>query len=284
MSSFLQELGPVAVSHRQEVEEVKRQLNMRREELDCWVYSFLENKKFDVEETVAKLKRRLAMEAEEMAKYEFTDYMHESLRSGIIQVIGTDKSGRTVFYVTVSRDKKEADHRDEKKRTFDLMVSYGTQLRADNKRGQMVLLVNYENASLWSNVDLPFLADLALRLSKFFPGCVSKVYVCNIGATVCTVLVPFVSQLPASLSENIKFLTSVDVSSGSLLEFIDEDVLPVALGGKNDCDNQAEWDRHGEVIETYFNQMREAVVDRGLTLKDWELECLDLESKACCKD
>nr|CCC90248.1 unnamed protein product [Trypanosoma congolense IL3000] len=277
MSSFLQELGPVAVSHRQEVEEVKRQLNMRREELDCWVYSFLENKKFDVEETVAKLKRRLTMEAEEMAKYEFTDYMHESLRLGIIQVIGNDKSGRTVFYVTVSRDKKEADHRDEKKRTFDLMVSYGTQLRADNKRGQMVLLVNYENASMWSNVDMSLQADVGLRLSKFFPGCVSKVYVCNMGRMLCSLAKPLFSQLPAAFSETVMFLPKSEKSALKLMEFIDEDVLPVALGGKNDCDNQAEWDRHGEVIETYFNQMREAVVDRGLTLKDWELECLELQ-------
>ncbi|AAZ10983.1 CRAL/TRIO domain containing protein, putative [Trypanosoma equiperdum] len=275
MSSFLQELGPVAVSHRQELEEVKRELDIKRDELDCWIYGFLENKKFDVKETVAKLQRRFAMEVNEMAKYEFTEYMRTSLRLGIIQVIGEDKCGRTIFYVTVNRDKKAASHRDGKKHTFDLMVSYGTRLRADNKRCQMVLLVNYEDASMWSNVDMSLQADVALRISKFFPGCISKVYICNMGRMLCSVAKPLFSQLPSAFSDSIMFFSKSDRASGRLLEFIDESVLPVQLGGTNDCDNQEHWDRHGDIIEDYYHGMKAAISERGLTVKEWELQCIE---------
>ncbi|AAZ13591.1 CRAL/TRIO domain containing protein, putative [Trypanosoma equiperdum] len=273
-SSFLEELGPVAVSHRNELEEVKRQLGIERNELDCWIYAFLENKKFDIKETVAKLQRRFAMEVSEMAKYEVTESMRSSLRSGIIQAIGEDKCGRTVFYVTVSRDTSSEGTREEKKRTFDLIVSYGTRLRADNKRCQMVLLVNYENASMLSNVDMSLQMDVATRVSKFFPGCISKVLLCNMGSILCTFMKPVLGTMPASFSDTISLFSSNDVTNGSLLEYIDKSVLPVQLGGTNDCDDQVHWDRYADIIENYYRDMRIAIVERGLKVKDWELECL----------
>ncbi|EAN82476.1 hypothetical protein, conserved, partial [Trypanosoma cruzi] len=95
MSLYLHDLGPEAVSYRHLLDEVKRQLDITHDEFDCWIYGFLENKKYNIRETVAKLQRRFAMEANELATYTLTDYMRESLRSGIVQFIGEDKLGRT---------------------------------------------------------------------------------------------------------------------------------------------------------------------------------------------
>ncbi|KAG8343705.1 hypothetical protein TRVL_05465 [Trypanosoma vivax] len=280
MSLYLQELGPKAVSHRQELEEVKRQLDIDYDELDCWLYGFLENKKFDIPETVAKLQRRFQVEASELARHDITDYMRASLRSGVIQCVGEDKCGRALFYVTVRRDKPVAERREEKKRAFDMLVSYGTRLRTGNMKCKMALLVNYENASLWNNVDMSLQADVAVRLSKYFPGSVSKIYVCNMSRILSTVAKPLFSQLPAALSECFVFLSKSDRDAGKLLEFIDESVLPVSLGGTNDCDHETQWVRNAEAVEEYYEELKEAVLCNGLTVKQWELQKVRRHSPA----
>ncbi|ORC84757.1 uncharacterized protein TM35_000411270 [Trypanosoma theileri] len=279
MSSFLDDLGPEAVSHRQEVEEVKRQIGITHSYFDCWVYGFLENKKFNVQETVSKLQRRFDMEINELATYDITDSMRQSLRSGIIQVIGVDKLGRTAFYVTTRRDKPTAAKREESKRTFDMMVSYGTRLREDNKRCQMVMLINQEKASMWSNVDMKFQADIALRIAKFYPGAVDKMYICNMNRTLAAMAKPVFSQLPPIVSERIIIISESDKNSGKLFEYFDPSVLPVELGGNNECDNQEHWTQHATLIEEYYEQLKHAVQDRGLSVKEWELECIRPQRK-----
>ncbi|ESL12008.1 hypothetical protein TRSC58_00232, partial [Trypanosoma rangeli SC58] len=154
MSFALHELGPEAVSYRHLVDEVKLQLNITHDGFDCWIYAFLEKKKYDVQRAVEKLQRRFAMGVGELATYTFTDYMSESLRSGIIQCVGEDKMCRVVFYVVTARDKPVSARREESKANFDMMVSYGVRLRAENKRCQMAMLINQEKASLWSNTDM----------------------------------------------------------------------------------------------------------------------------------
>lgn len=44
MSSYytaLSDLGPVALSHRDEIDEVKRHIGLRHGHFDAWIYGFL---------------------------------------------------------------------------------------------------------------------------------------------------------------------------------------------------------------------------------------------------
>ncbi|KAG5471911.1 hypothetical protein CUR178_02576 [Leishmania enriettii] len=132
--SSLRELGTAAISHRGEVDEVKRQLDVKHGYFDAWIYGFLENKNFSIDETVAKLHRRFAMRVNELASYELTDFMRESLRRGIIGELGNDKAGRIAFLVDTKRDHLQAKHRDEQRRSFDMIASFGTRLRPESKR------------------------------------------------------------------------------------------------------------------------------------------------------
>ncbi|EKF38056.1 hypothetical protein MOQ_001737, partial [Trypanosoma cruzi marinkellei] len=275
MSLYLHDLGPEAVSYRHLLDEVKRQLDITYDEFDCWIYGFLENKKYNIRETVAKLQRRFAMEVNELATYNLTDYMRQSLRSGIVQFVGHDKLGRSVLYVMAQRDHPVSSHREENKRTFDMMLSYGTRLRADSKRCQMVMLINQEKASLWSNVDMTFQADIALRIAKFFPGAVDKMYICNMNRTLAAVAKPIFSRLPAIVSDRIIIVSDSELKAGKLLEYFDESVLPVALGGGNDCDHPEHWVEHATLVEGYYTQLKEAVLSYGLSVKEWERTCLE---------
>ena len=96
MSKTLTEMGPTALQHRDQVEEVKRRMGIEHDYSDCWIYNFLENKYFDVDETVAKLYRRDTMEREEIHGYEVTDFMREQMSKGLIQLIGDDRDGRVI--------------------------------------------------------------------------------------------------------------------------------------------------------------------------------------------
>jgi hypothetical protein len=276
----LEDLGPVALSHRGEIEEVKRQVGITHGYFDAWIYGFLENKKFNIEETVAKLHRRFAMEVNELATYEFTDYMRASLRKGIIQEIGVDKAGRVAFYINTKRDVPEAKYRDEQRRTFDMFASYGTRLRKENMRSQIVMLINQEDASVRKNVDMTFQADVALRISKFYPGGVDKMYICKMGRFLAAMAKPIFKTLPAIVSDRIQIIDASDIKNGVLLDLFDEDVLPVALGGKNDCDNEEHWNAYADRVEKYYAALKRAVNERGLTVKEWELQELGIDVEA----
>lgn len=270
--SSLSELGPIAVSHREQLEEVKAELGIPHGYFDAWLYGFLENKKFDIRETVAKLRRRFEMEINVLSTYEFTDHMRQSLRSGIIQEIGYDKLGRVAFYVYTKRDTPQAKYRDESRMTFDMFVSYGTRLRQDNKRSQMVMLINQQDSSFFKNIDIGFQGDAALRISKFYPGMVDKIYVCKMGSTLSMMAKPIFTRLPAVVSERIQIITEGDIKKGTLLEFFDKSVLPRELGGDNDCDTESHWIQYAEDVENYYSKLKRAVRERGKTVKEWELE------------
>ncbi|KAL7697422.1 CRAL/TRIO domain containing protein [Lotmaria passim] len=276
----LEDLGPVALSHRSEIEEVKRQVDIKHGYFDAWIYGFLENKKFNIEETVAKLHRRFAMEVNELATYELTDYMRASLRKGIIQEIGVDKAGRVAFYITTKRDFPQAKYRDEQRRTFDMFISYGTRLRKENKRSQIVMLINQDGASFFKNVDMTFEADVALRISKFYPGGVDKMYICKMNRTLAAMAKPIFKTLPAIVSDRIQIIDGNDIKNGVLLDLFDEDVLPITLGGKNDCDNEEHWSAYADRVEKYYAELKRAVNERGLTVKDWELQVLGVDVEA----
>lgn len=262
--------GGIAFAHQNEVDEVKKHLKIAHNYFDCWIYGFLENKNFDVSETVAKLKRRDDMERDELATIEITEWMIENMREGIIQVLGGDKEGRVVFYVRTARDKPTKVHRAETRRIFDMFVSYGTRLRPENKRCQLVMLINQDKAGLFSNVDMSFQAEIALRIAKFYPGCVDKMYICNMNRALSAVTKPVFSRLPAIVSDRIKIISPSDIKSGKLLELFDEDILPVELGGKNDCDKQELFNEFSSMIVHHFQELQEAILD-GYSVKEWEL-------------
>ncbi|EKG05913.1 hypothetical protein TCSYLVIO_003005 [Trypanosoma cruzi] len=269
----LLDIGVTAYTHQAEVDELRQRLNIPHNYFDCWLYGFLENKKFNVEEAVSKIRRREAFEREQIAQHTMTDWMLQNMRKGIAQFIGNDKEGRVVLYVVTARDKPTASRRAECKMSFDMMLSYGTRLRADSKRCQMVMLINQEKASLWSNVDMTFQADIALRIAKFFPGAVDKMYICNMNRTLAAVAKPIFSRLPAIVSDRIIIISDSELKAGRLLEYFDESVLPVALGGSNDCDRQENYTQFSVAIKEHFEQMKCAVL-RGLSVKEWELACL----------
>lgn len=266
----LLDLGGSALAHQAEVDEVRRHMHIDHHYFDCWIYGFLENKNFSVEEAVAKLKRRDEMEKTELKNIEITDWMIENMQQGIIQVIGNDKEGRIVFYVSTVRDKPTKARRAEARKNFDMFVSYGTRLRAENKRCQLVMLINQDKASLFSNVDMTFQADIALRIAKFYPGCIDKLYVCNMNSTLAAFAKPVFSRLPAIVSERIKIISSGDIKSGVLLEYFDKEVLPIDLGGTNACDTPENHKQFALTIVDYFRELQVSL-RKGIGVKEWEL-------------
>ncbi|EPY35192.1 hypothetical protein STCU_01204, partial [Strigomonas culicis] len=227
-ATSLSELGSVALSHLEEVEDVKRQTGISSSLLDAWVYLFLENKKFDIAETVSKIHRRHAMEFGELATLTFTEHMREALRSGIIQEIGTDRLGRATFFVTSKRETTDSKLKEEERLLFDIALCMGTRLRADNNRCQMVMLINQEGANILKGD----LSSLATRVAKFYPGGVDKMYLCKMGRMMAAMAKPIFKRLPPIMSERLVIVDDSDIKKGYLLELFDEDVLPVTFGGK----------------------------------------------------
>ncbi|CUG85867.1 transmembrane protein, putative [Bodo saltans] len=276
------QLGQAAMQHQDTLEIVKARVGITHTYFDCWIYGFLENKNFDVEETVAKLIRRDAMERKELASYDISDYMREQMAKGIIQLIGDDKEGRVTFYIVTKRDFPASKRREENKRNFDMWLSYGTRLRKENQKCRITMLVNQTDASMWSNTDMTFQADVALRIAKYYPGAVDRMYICKMNRTLAAVAKPIFSRLPKVVSERMRIFTESDIEKGRLLELFDEDVLPIALGGKNAIDGPSNWNRFGEIITHHFTQLKTAVADKGQGVKEWELEQLLKEQE--CRD
>ena len=278
MSQTLLEMGPTALQHRNELEEVKRRLGVQHEFFDCWIYSFLENKFFDIEETVAKLQRRAAMERDEIASYEVTDFMRHQMSKGLIQLIGNDRDGRITFYIVTARDKPLASKRDENKRNFDMWMSYGTRLRDDNKRCRITMLINQDGAGVFANTDMTFQMNIALRISKFFPGMVERAYICKMGRTLGAFAKTVFGRFPKVISEKIFIITDSDMEKGLLHQYFDPEVLPTALGGKWDGDNPANWKHFSTTIEQHLVRMQEGL-RAGKSVKEWELDELQLSKK-----
>ncbi|GET91019.1 hypothetical protein, conserved [Leishmania tarentolae] len=269
----LLDISTGAYAHQAEVDEVKQRLEIHHNFFDCWIFGFLENKNFNVDEAVAKLRRRADFEREKLASYNVTDWMMESMRKGIIQVIGNDKAGRVTFYVRTARDKPVAARREESRINFDMFLCYGTRLRPETKRCQITMLINQDKASMISNLDMTLQADIALHIAKFYPGCVDKMYICKMGRLVSTMAKPIFSRLPAIVSDRIIIIADSDIRQGKLLELFDAEVLPVELGGKNNCDQQENYDRFSITIRDYFEQLKAGIL-QGQGVKEWELSNL----------
>lgn len=269
----LLDIGTDAYAHQADVDEVKRRMGITHNYFDCWIYGFLENKNFKVDEAIQKLQRRADFEREQLAGYNVSDWMMENMRKGIIQIVGNDKAGRVTLYINTARDKPQTSRREESRMCFDMFVSYATRLRPESRRCQLAMLINQDKASMMSNLDMTFQADIALRIAKFYPGCVDKMYICKMGRMLSALAKPIFSRLPAIVSERIIIISDSDIRNGKLLELYDESVLPVALGGKNDCDNQENYDNFATTISGYFEQLKEAVM-RGEGVKEWELNSL----------
>ncbi|EPY25571.1 hypothetical protein STCU_06672 [Strigomonas culicis] len=269
-SPVLLDIGSAALAHQAQVDELKRILGINHNYFDCWLFNFLENKNFKMSEAVAKLQRREEFERTELANAEITDWMMENMQKGIIQVIGNDKAGRVAFYITTVRDKPQSKYREESRKNFDMFVSYGTRLRAENKRCQITMLINQDKASMTSNLDMTFQADIALRIAKYYPGCVDKMYICNMGKFLSYLAKPIFAGLPAIVSDRIIIISDGDIKKGKLLDLFDRSVLPTTLGGDNDCDKQENYTRFAYTIKEYFEQLK-AAVKRGMTVKEWEL-------------
>lgn len=277
------DLGPVALSYRPQIEEVKKRIGVTHGFFDAWIFGFLENKNFNINETVAKLERRFVMEKEEMGSYKLTDHLRKNLRDGVIQEIGEDKHGRVVFYIYSKRDFPTPEYREEKKMIFNMFMSYGTRLRESTKRSQIVMIFNQQDSSFFKNLDLGFQGDIALHISKFFPGMVEKMYMCKMSSTLSFMAKPVLSRLPAVVSERLEILSDSDIKKGALLEHIDKSVLPFELGGTNNCDCQSNWNAFADNVENYFFKMVAALNERNMTIKEFELDELGYDTNGMPK-
>lgn len=238
--------------------------------LDGWIYLFLANKKFDVAETVAKLKRRDDMERTVFAKYTMTDNLRKSMRAGIVQYIGRDKEGHPVLYFNTARDSPTAEQRPERQANMDMFLSWCVRCDRKNPTAMVTWLINQENASMLRNTDLVFQKDMALRISKFFPGVVSRMLICNMSRALTFVMKPLLRQLPKMISDCIFLFSTSDIKKGALLQRIDSNVLPVEMGGCNDCDHPPNYERFATTIESYFDRCIRAL-NKGMSIKEMEV-------------
>ncbi|KAG5471266.1 hypothetical protein LSCM1_01339 [Leishmania martiniquensis] len=256
--------------HVAALEEVKRSVGVRHSFFDGWMYLFLANKKFDVSETVAKLRRRDEMERTVFAKYTMTDTMRKSMRAGIVQYIGRDKEGRPVLYFNTARDSPKAEQRPERQANLDMFLSWSVRCDRKNPTATVTWLINQENASMLRNTDLIFQKDMALRISKFFPGVIARMFVCNMSTSLTFVMKPLLRQLPSVISDCIFLFSSSDIKKGALLRHIDATVLPVEMGGCNDCDHAPNYERFANTIECYFERCIRALGE-GVSIKEMEM-------------
>lgn len=73
-------------------------------------------------------------------------------------------------------------------------------------------------------------------------------YVCKMGRALSAIAKPIFSRLPSIVSDRIEIITEGDIKNGKLLSMYDEHILPIALGGKNDCDNKPSYVRFASMI------------------------------------
>lgn len=257
-------------AHRAGLEEVKHAVNIHHSYLDSWIYLFFENKYFNVKETVDKLNRRDIMEKSVFSLYKLRLSTKKSLRSGIVQYVGNDYEGRPVLYFNTCRDFPKAEEREERQENFDMFLSWSVRCSRENPTSKVIWLINQKDSSLRKNIDLIFQKDMALRVSKFFPGVVAKMYICNMSTTLTLMLRPLLRQLPSSISDCVFFFSGSDLSKGKLLEFIPENVLPVAMGGKHDCDHRSNYDLYAKNVEDYFEKCIKAL-HSGISIKEMEM-------------
>jgi len=105
---------------------------------------------------------------------------------------------------------------------------------------------------------------------------VDKMYICKMSRTLAAMAKPIFKCLPAIVSDRIQIIDETDIKNGVLLELFDADVLPVALGGNNQCDDAAHWNAYADRVETYYAELKRGVNERGLTVKEFELEALGI--------
>ncbi|GET91028.1 hypothetical protein, unknown function [Leishmania tarentolae] len=256
--------------HVAALKEVKRAFGIHHDHLDGWLYLFLANKHFDVTETVAKLRRRDEMERTVFSTYTMTDSLRKSMRAGIVQYIGRDKEGRPVLYFNTARDSPKAEQRPERQANMDMFLSWSVRCDRKNPTATVTWLINQENASMLRNTDLIFQKEMALRISKFYPGVVSRIFICNMSSALTFVMKPLLRQLPAGISDCIFLFSASDIKKGELLKRIDSNVLPVEMGGCNDCDHPPNYEFFATTIESYFHRCIEAL-KKGFSIKEMEV-------------
>jgi len=197
------------------------------------------------------------------------------MRGGVIQLIGEDKDGRLTFYINTRRDFPTAKMREERTKIFDMWLSLGTRLRKGNRNCRITMLINQKDAGVWKNTDMPFQSTIALRIAKYYPGVVDKMYIVNMGSVLAKCAKPIFTRMPAGVSERIQILTDNDLKKGRLLDLFDESVLPVELGGKYDCDKQEMFDKFALDVEEHWNTLKTGALGGGggslMSLKDWEV-------------
>ena len=257
--------------HKPALESVKSRMGVSHSYFDGWYYLFLENKKFNVDDTVAKLQRRAQMEQQEFARYEVTEPMREKMKSGIVEVIGEDIYGNIAVLVTTCRDFPKVEEREDCKRNMDMWLSYVIRLRTKTNRCKVTWLINQDGCSLMKNTDLMFQKDMMIRISKYFPNAVHKVLLCNMSTALTFVMKPLLRQFPDSISQLVEVHSSTDIKNGVLKKHFSMDVLPRALGGSNEnVDVPEHFLEFAANVEEYTVRALKALRE-GYSIKEWEM-------------
>ncbi|CUI14617.1 Hypothetical protein, putative, partial [Bodo saltans] len=256
---------------------LKAQLGIEHHYLDGWYSSFLENKNYNVAETVAKLERRSVMEQQEFRQYVVTPSMRKTMSTGVLQMLpGVDKDGMPVVYIVTKRDFPKAEEREERRKNLDMWLSFATRLTPDNKLCRVTWLINQKGASLWSNTDLTFQREIITRIAKYFPNCQHRLYVCNMSNSLSFVVKPLIKAAPAAIADCIMILSEKDVSEGKLLEFFDTSMLPIDLGGEGDFDRKESWEAFADDVTAYTNTLTKVLQrtlpgNKAMDVKTYEM-------------
>eukprot|EP00658_Telonema_sp_P-2_P064423 TRINITY_DN53407_c0_g1_i1.p1 TRINITY_DN53407_c0_g1~~TRINITY_DN53407_c0_g1_i1.p1 ORF type:complete len:177 (-),score=50.39 TRINITY_DN53407_c0_g1_i1:2-532(-) len=130
-----------------------------------------------------------------------------------------------------------------------------------------------------------FQSSIALRIAKYYPGVVDKMYIVNMGTVLAKCAKPIFSRMPAGVSERIQILTDNDLKKGRLLDLFDESVLPVELGGKYDCDKQEMFDKFAVDVEEHWNKLKVGALGCLLYTSDAadEEDSVDLDGRRIIK-
>jgi len=217
-----------------------------------WINGFLENKNYDVPETIAKLERRIALEEDEFATMPMPDSSRKLLANGVGQKVGVALDGSDVLYIVTKRDFPTKKNLADRKRNFDIMMTYASRYPYKG----FTLLVNQDQASAWSNTDMPFSSAVALRISKFWPGALKRIILMKMGTAVSALIKPAIGLLPQQLSSKILVLSDTDIQKGKLQTVLPPESIPKEFGGLYTADNQTSWDSFADTVYDHFESFQ----------------------------
>ncbi|CBH10830.1 hypothetical protein, conserved [Trypanosoma brucei gambiense DAL972] len=285
---LLSHLGYEATTHRKQLQDLKNRIGIAHTHFDCWLYAFLESKDFNVPETIRIVEERETMERTELCNYTNVDTdIHSELARGVVQIIGSDRLGRVCLYVCTARYATGVKNHSEYVKMLDVVMTYATRLREENKSCRVILLIDQQNAEVLKSMELCFQKTVATRISRFYPGLIERVFIVNMSKIAAVVARPLLNRALKDISGSIVVVSEAELRRGFLLQWFDQAVLPTELGGELNTVEPARWRAFADAVTCHFCELQKAIKQDNLTVKEWELQQLQLRAagrQLQCKD